>query len=261
MGCLNMLKLSKRLEMIAKQVPAGSRLADIGSDHALLPTYLVQQGQVTKAIAGEVNPGPFQAASKQVNEAQLIETIEVRLGNGLEVLAPGEVDVITIAGMGGALITSILEAGKTKLTGVGLLVLQPNVGEANVRTWLMANGWILTSEQILEEDNKIYEILTAVPAALTKLTNEDIYQTRELPEGLEANKELLLKLGPYLIEQKSEVWHRKWQFELGKLEMIRRQLSLSALEESRQKQQEMEQEMKQIREVLVCLQKDKASSN
>lgn len=256
-----MLKISKRLEQIANQVPVGSTLADIGSDHALLPTYLVQQNRITRAIAGEVNPGPFQAAAKQVKDAELNYKIEVRLGDGLEVISPNEVDVITIAGMGGALIASILEAGKAKLPGVKRLILQPNVGESNVRSWLIANGWVLTNEQILEEDHKIYEILTAVPADQTELTDAFVYRTRELEQGLQADRELLLKLGPYLLDRPTEVWHRKWQLELNKLDMIRHQLSLSTLEESKRKQQDVEREMKQIREVLACLPKDKASFN
>ncbi|MFH5182785.1 tRNA (adenine(22)-N(1))-methyltransferase [Paenibacillus sp. TAB 01] len=252
-----MLKISKRLEMIAGQVPSGSRMADIGSDHALLPTFLALQGKITKAVAGEVNPGPFQAAAKQVKEAQLQDRIEVRLGDGLAVISPDEVDVITIAGMGGALIASILEAGKAKLSGVGTLVLQPNVGESIVRSWLIDNDWILTGEQILEEDHKIYEILTAVPKAQTELDNEMIYRRRELVEHVALDRELLLKLGPYFIDRPDEVWFRKWSLELDKLDKIRRQMAMSDLDEAKRKRQELEEEMRQIREVLACLQKDR----
>lgn len=107
-----MLRISKRLEMIAGGVPTGSRLADIGSDHALLPVYLAQKKQIVKAVAGEVNLGPFQAASRQVRDSVLDQVIDVRHGNGLEVVEVGEIDVITIAGMGGALIADILEAAR-----------------------------------------------------------------------------------------------------------------------------------------------------
>ncbi|NOU95446.1 tRNA (adenine-N(1))-methyltransferase [Paenibacillus sp. LMG 31456] len=256
-----MLRLSKRLEMIAEQVPVGSRMADIGSDHALLPSYLAEQGRVSKAVAGEVNLGPYQAAAKQVRDAVLGSIIDVRLGDGLAVIEPGEVDVITIAGMGGALIATILEAGKDKLAGVSMLILQPNVGESFVRMWLLEHDWVLTREQILEEDGKIYEILTAVPAQLTEITNEKVYESRRVGEGIIANEELQLKLGPYLLQQPSSVWFLKWKLELDKLEMIRGQLAHSSLQESRSKEQIIEAEMKQIKEVLACLQKDKASFN
>jgi tRNA (adenine22-N1)-methyltransferase len=258
---LNMLRLSKRLETIANGVPEGSRLADIGSDHALLPVYLAQQKHIIKAVAGEVNEGPFQAASKQVREAGLEAIIDVRHGNGLEVVAAGEIDVITIAGMGGTLIADILEAGKHKLANVSLLILQPNVGEYNVRSWLLNNHWVLRDEQILEEDGKIYEVLTAAPVKLVKTSNEELYQERQLPNRMTVNRDMLLRLGPFLLHKPEAAWFRKWQSELDKLDMIMQRLALSALPESRVKERELQQEIDWIREVITCLQKDKASYN
>lgn len=256
-----MLRLSKRLEMIANGVPEGSRLADIGSDHALLPVFLAQQQRITKAVAGEVNEGPFQAASKQIMAAGLEAVIDVRHGDGLEVVAAGEVDVVTIAGMGGALITEILEAGKEKLSGVSLLILQPNVGEYNVRSWLLKHDWILRDEQILEEDGQIYEILTAAPSRLMSTSNAELYQTRKLPDGVQVERELLLKLGPFLLEKPEQAWFRKWQWELGKLNMIVHRLARSTQPESRNKENELQQEIERIKEVIACLQKDNMSSN
>jgi len=250
-----MVKLSKRLQMIADRVPAGSRLADIGSDHALLPTYLAQQGVITFGVAGEVNPGPFDAATRQVMECGLQARINVRLGDGLAVIQPGEVDVITIAGMGGSLIASILDAGKSKLQGVAKLILQPNVGEDQVRRWLNEQGWLLESEAILEEDGKIYEILTASPNGGAAL--ESLYQDKVLPDGKVVNKARLLQMGPYLIEQAPEVWFRKWDSELAKLAMIEGQLALSEAEASKAKAQQIGQEIQEIKEVLACLQKVK----
>jgi tRNA (adenine22-N1)-methyltransferase len=252
-----MVKLSQRLQMIADRVPQGSRLADIGSDHALLPTFLVQQGVVPSAVAGEVNPGPLEAAAKQVREAGLTDQIEVRLGDGLEVLQPGEVDIVTIAGMGGSLIASILEAGKAKLSGVSRLILQPNVGEEQVRRWLVKEGWLLTGEQILEEDGKIYEILCALKADNVQESNRVLYQERLLGQELRVSKDRLLMMGPFLMEEASRVWFRKWESELQKLEMIRGQLGQSASEASKLKAEELVREMAEIREVLECLQKAK----
>jgi tRNA (adenine22-N1)-methyltransferase len=264
------VKLSNRLQRIADKVPSFSRLADIGSDHALLPAFLVQAGIVTWAVAGEVNPGPLAAAEKQVKESGLNGKIEVREGNGLEVLSPGEVDVISIAGMGGSLIVSILEEGHEKLSGVKKLVLQPNVGEEQVRRWLDRHKWLLESEEILEEDGKIYEILTAVPvegnadheqsqdAANRSAQLTDLYQNRSFGHGKEIGKERQLQMGPYLLREAAEVWHRKWQSELEKLEMIHGQLSLSEAEASKLKAETIRKEIHDIREVLaLCSQKDK----
>ncbi|MEW9701623.1 tRNA (adenine(22)-N(1))-methyltransferase TrmK [Paenibacillus sp. SI8] len=253
-----MVKLSERLQMIAERVPQGSRLADIGSDHALLPTYLAQNGVVTFAVAGEVNPGPYEAAKRQVLESGLSKTISVRSGDGLAVIEPGEVDVITIAGMGGSLMASILDAGKEKLQGVSKLILQPNVGEDQVRRWLDEQGWFLETEAILEEDGKIYEILTAVPnEKQLKDQLQSLYQNRSLPGHKTVDKFRLLQMGPYLVTEAPAVWFKKWESELEKLNMIQTQLSHSSAEASKVKAEQIGQEIREIKEVLACLQKVK----
>ncbi|MBL0388332.1 tRNA (adenine(22)-N(1))-methyltransferase TrmK [Tumebacillus sp. ITR2] len=155
------MNLSERLERIASNVPPNVKVADIGSDHAYLPIYLVQKGIATSAVAGEVNDGPFKGADRHVRENGLADFISVRKGDGLAVLQPGEVDVITIAGMGGYNIREILEAGKEKLVGVTRLVLSPQGDSDRVRIWLQNHGWKLIDEDILTEDERIYEILVA----------------------------------------------------------------------------------------------------
>ncbi|MFC0216308.1 tRNA (adenine(22)-N(1))-methyltransferase TrmK [Paenibacillus chartarius] len=252
-----MIKLSNRLQQIADLVPKGAKLADIGSDHALLPSYLAERGMIAFAVAGEVNEGPFQAAVKQVREAGLTGRIEVRLGDGLSVLKPEEVDCITIAGMGGALIVSILTAGLDKLAGVRTLVLQPNVGEDTVRRWLLEHGWFLAKEHILEEDGKIYEVLTALRTSEADRANEELYEPRVLRPDLVVDKERLLQMGPYLLDQGSDVFIHKWMLELEKLERICKQLSQSAAEASRAKEDELRRFIRETEEVLSCLSKAK----
>ena len=193
---LNTEKLSYRLETVAKYIPSGYRLADIGSDHAYLPCHVIKKGIVDFAIAGEVVEGPFQSAKRQVFEEGLADKISVRKGDGLKVISIGEVDCITIAGMGGSLITSILEQGKDKLSEVKRLILQPNISAISIRVWLMNNGWELMAEEILEEDGKIYEILVA-----EKGNGERPYQ-----HGLEKG----LLFGPFLLEQYSQTFQKKW---------------------------------------------------
>lgn len=124
-----------------------------------MPCYVCSNDSTARAIAGEVNEGPLSSAIDTINTYQLQDVIEARLGNGLAVLQQGEVNQVVIAGMGGALIRSILENGKDKLNNVNLIIAQPNVDEKNVRSWYIENGFIIGDEAILEENGHIYEII------------------------------------------------------------------------------------------------------
>ena len=114
--------ISKRLETVASFVPQGAVLLDVGSDHAYLPIELVEKGHIEAAIAGEVVEGPYQSAVTNVESHGLTEKIQVRLANGLAAFEESDqVSVITIAGMGGRLIATILEDGLDKLATVSNL--------------------------------------------------------------------------------------------------------------------------------------------
>ena len=251
------IKLSARLRLIANQVPRGGKLADIGSDHALLPVYLAQRGIVASAIAGELNDGPFRAARKQVGIAGFAHTIAVRQGDGLSVLGSHEVDTVVIAGMGGSTITAIVEQGLDRLNGVSRLILQPNVGEALVRAWLLKRGWLLEDEHIVEEDGVIYEVLVARPeaGAEDKAAHERLYafvaQSANTPP---LDRELLLLLGPHQLRKAGATFMNKWERELDKRRRIISQLAQSSLDEARSKRLALEEEVHAIRRVLDCLQ-------
>ena len=208
---MNAERLSKRLDAVANNIQQGARLADIGSDHAYLPCNVVKRGIVSMAVAGEVAEGPYQSALEQVQVEELADQITVRKGDGLEVITPNEVDCITIAGMGGTLISNILDRGKAKLEGVQRLVLQPNVGSFAIRSWLIDNGWELIKEEILKEDGKIYEILVAEKGSPLKP-----YQEGNLEEGI--------LFGPFLLKVKTQVFREKWALEKKNWERILKQL-------------------------------------
>ncbi|CAM5204872.1 tRNA (Adenine22-N1)-methyltransferase OS=Ureibacillus acetophenoni OX=614649 GN=SAMN05877842_102228 PE=4 SV=1 [Ureibacillus acetophenoni] len=194
---MNAQKLSKRLETVASFVPTGAIIADIGSDHAYLPCYLIHKKIAKRAIAGEVVKGPFETAVRQVREEGLIHKVSVRLADGLEAIDESDkVDTITIAGMGGPLIVSILEKNPSALKSVTRLILQPNIHAKVIREWAVKNNWALLDEVILEEDDKIYEVL--------------VLQRGEMKLS---EKELLL--GKYLPVEKSKVFIKKWENEIA----------------------------------------------
>lgn len=240
MWCLrvNTDRLSARLATVAKYVPTDARMADIGSDHAYLPCYLVKNKDVSFAIAGEVALGPFQSAERNVLAEGLTDRISVRMGDGLEVIQPNEVDCITIAGMGGALIASILDNGKEKLSSVKRLVLQPNINAMSIRNWFINHNWELVAEEIMEEDGKIYEILVGEKGDPAKP-----YENNQLEKGL--------LLGPFLYPKKDETFKKKWSLEMKNWQRIYDQLEKAVpTEDTLEKKQELIKKMKLVEEVL-----------
>ncbi|KRN88855.1 tRNA (adenine(22)-N(1))-methyltransferase [Ligilactobacillus ceti] len=201
--------LSQRLLKVANYIPQGARLADIGSDHAYLPAYLLLNDAISFAVAGEVVPGPYENACHEVKKQNLNDKITVRLADGLAAIHPeDQIDTIAICGMGGTLITEILNANPEKLNNHPLLVLQPNVGEKNVRQWIVDHGYRILNEEILEEDHHIYEIIVAeyAPQTAEKLSLAD------------------LTFGPYLRKNKGEIFIKKWQSEQAKIQTVLKQL-------------------------------------
>ena len=199
---MNAKKLSKRLQTVASFVPTGAIVADIGSDHAYLPCYLVMNGIAKGAIAGEVVKGPYESAERQVRTEGLTEQIKVRLADGLAAVEPDDhVDTVTIAGMGGPLLVSILEKHPESLENVTRLILQPNIHAKVIREWALENGWAIYDEVILEEDDKIYEVIVLQRGAMT-ITEEE------------------LLLGPILINRQNDAFKLKWTKEIANWERV-----------------------------------------
>ncbi|WP_105956095.1 tRNA (adenine(22)-N(1))-methyltransferase [Apilactobacillus quenuiae] len=226
--------LSQRLKAVANYVPNNSRVADIGSDHAYLPVYLLKKGLIKYAIASEVAKGPLQNAKNEILKENLADKTDTRLANGLlSIGKEDEIDCVVIAGMGGILIRDILENGQNHLSGKEILVLQPNVGEDILRNWLMNNNYVIKNEQILREDGHNYEIIEA-----QKVNDKIIYTLEEL------------KFGPILLEKKSSVFIEKWQNEIKRLENIISNMDNMKGPKPISKIHKMQKEIKEIKEVL-----------
>lgn len=230
--------LSKRLKKVASFVTDGAVVADIGSDHAQLPVYLVQEGIIHEAIAGDVNIGPLQAAKNQIEKYNLQNKIKAKLGNGLEVIEGEAVDTIVIAGMGGPLIAQILEDGKERLKSVSRLILQPNIAAEHIRKWLINEDWELKDEVILEEGGHIYEILVAEKGNPLAPYREELHKE--------------IWLGPFLLQKKCAIFKKKWSSELQQLEKINDQLSAikASSNETNERKSEIEEKINWLREEL-----------
>ena len=220
--------ISKRLSIVASFVPQGAILLDVGSDHAYLPIELVESGKIERAIAGEVVVGPYQSAVKNVETHGLVDKIQVRLANGLAAFEEADqVSTITIAGMGGRLIATILEEGLDKLANVERLILQPNNREDELRVWLQVHGLQIVAESILEEAGKYYEIIV-VEAGTMNLSASEV------------------RFGPFLSQEASPVFVEKWQKEVAKLEFALSQIP----EKNQEERQVLAEKIQAIKEVL-----------
>lgn len=159
------LVLNPRLAAVAAMVLPGAPMADIGTDHAYLPVYLVAAGLCPRAVAADRMPGPLSAAERTVAAAGLTGRIDLRLGDGLAVLAPGEVATVVLAGMGGALMQRILAARPEVVARLRRLVLQPNGGAESLRRYVASMGWAIAAEEVVAEAGRLYIVMAAEPAA------------------------------------------------------------------------------------------------
>jgi tRNA (adenine22-N1)-methyltransferase len=183
-----------RLERVAAHVPAGARLADIGSDHAYLPVALMRRGVIVAAVAGEVALTPFYSAERTVRENGLEQRITVRQANGLAAIeAEDGITAISLCGMGGETIRDILDSGKALLSGRERLILQPNGGEQPLRQWLMDNGYRILAEEVLRENRFDYEIIVAERSGPVTYSAEELY------------------FGPQQMQARSPAFLLKWQ--------------------------------------------------
>ena len=157
-------------------------LADIGTDHAYIPVYLVECGIAKNAVASDVAVGPSKRAENNIKLHGFSDKISVVVGNGLEKIE--NADVFVIAGMGGNMICDILKDGDVKAKAASCIVLQPMTCVFDVRKFLFENGYEIIFEDLAEEDDKIYNILTV--KAGNQTSSNEIYH----------------HLGGYLIENR-----------------------------------------------------------
>lgn len=167
--------MTPRLLAVADCVTAGSRLADIGTDHAYLPAYLVQKGMIPSALAMDLRVGPLQRAQENIRKYHLEDKIETRLSDGLEKLESGEADEVAIAGMGGILIAEILNAAQRLWEQPIRFILQPMTAAEELRKFLEQNDFCIERETLAEEEHKIYQIFCAVRGTMQVNCESDYY--------------------------------------------------------------------------------------
>ena len=229
------MELSKRLTAVAGLVTEGASVADIGTDHGYVPIYLMKNKIAVKAIAMDINRGPLERARMHIIGHGLKGKIETRLSDGLEKIEPGEVDTIIAAGMGGGLVIKILEEGKEVVKLLHACILQPQSEIIKVRKYLNNNGFIIETEEMVEEDYKFYPMMRVVHGK---------------PEAYEEYEYLY---GKRLLEMKHPVLKKYLLREKEIQESIVRQLTASKESISaKERLEEMEEEIAFNRQALRC---------
>ena len=176
-----------RLETIASLVPVGSIVADVGTDHGLLPVLLVEQGRSTKVYAIDNKPGPLRGAYALTKE---IPNITLVLADGIQGLAD-DVNTIVIAGLGGRTIVDILATIPSR---IDTLVISAHVAMPLVRKTLSTMGYAIDAEALVEEAGTFYEIARFIQGE-ANYTEADYY------------------CGPLLRQERSTIWQR-WMEQL-----------------------------------------------
>ncbi|MBI5975670.1 tRNA (adenine(22)-N(1))-methyltransferase [Staphylococcus canis] len=223
-----MIPINKRLKKVSEYIK-GKTLADIGSDHAYLPIYCLEHKMIQSAIAGEIIKGPYNAAIKNVQLYGYTDNIDVRLGSGLTILnQDDEIDTVTICGMGGPLITKILNEGFSYLNSTPRLVLQSNIQSEPIRRFLEQHNYSIIEETLIKDRQHIYEVIVAEQGEMN-LSNQQF------------------RFGPLLLKQRNQLFYEKWNREYEALEDIIKNLDPN---QHKKRYQEIKLLQKEIKEVL-----------
>ncbi len=217
--------LSLRLKTIENLVEHGKIIADIGTDHALLPVELVLSGKVKKAYAVDNKNGPFLRAQQYIKASGCETLIEATLSDGLSSVAE-DADCWIIAGMGYETATQILDQ-RPQVQANQQLIIQINHGVDDLRKYLMNNKWQIIDERIVY-DAHYYQIIKAIRVdSVVRLRTEDI------------------EYGPMLRKEKSSVFTEYWQFQMQKLKKI-----VNQLDRGSKRAQQLQKQINSIKNML-----------
>lgn len=155
-----MINLTPRLLKTAELIAPCKKLADIGTDHAYIPVYALQNDLAETVVASDINEGPLNNAAKTVKQYGFEDRVVLRLSDGLENIEETEADAVVIAGMGGELIAKII--GDTPwLKNNKQIIMQPMTHFEDLRAFLCDNGYIITKETVVREGKRLYLALSA----------------------------------------------------------------------------------------------------
>lgn len=228
------MQLSNRLETLTKYVPKGSRVIDVGTDHAYIPIYLIKNQIATSCMATDINKGPLIKAEHNMAKYH-ISNIKLKQTSGLQGITEDDGNIIMISGMGGYLIIDILKAALPVVKAADRLILQPQQDIDKVRHFLHENGFKIVTEDFAKDDDKYYTVLV-------------------VEKGHESyTKAYEYLYGKCLIEKKLPLFKEWLEKKCEKLEEIQGHLAAQEGPQVIQRKEELEKEIEQIQEVIACL--------
>ena len=189
---MEQFKINDRLLTAIHFVRNGKRFADIGTDHAYLPIYLITQGIISTAIAADINKGPLEKADENIAKYGLNSQISTVLCDGLAKIDSNSVDDIAIFGMGGELIVKIIDEANWLKDTDKRLILQPMTHTEKVREYLAKNGYKIIDETLSRDRGKIYQTICAEYDGFIREYDNFVYLFGEYI--LENPNELLVEL-------------------------------------------------------------------
>ncbi|HHX67783.1 MAG: class I SAM-dependent methyltransferase [Miniphocaeibacter sp.] len=198
-----------RLIKIINMIENNSIVADIGTDHGLIPIFLSEKNIAKKIIASDISEKSLYKLIEKLNNSYLLDNIETRVSDGLGKYKPFEMDTIVISGMGGLLITDILKKDLTIAKSANNLILQANNSLYELRKFLHENGFKIIEEDDLFENDKYYQIIKT-EVGLEKYENKYEYEFGKLliekkSKSLYEQLNRLIKINSNLIEDLKEI--------------------------------------------------------
>lgn len=154
-----MFSLDERLSLCASFVREGAALADIGTDHAYLPVWLMLNGKIRSAVAADVRKGPLENAISNIEKSGVSDKVTAVLSDGLDNILPEQADDIVIAGMGGELMVKIIDRTEWLRNSDKKLILQPMTRADYLRRYLWGNGFVIESEKACISCGKAYSVM------------------------------------------------------------------------------------------------------
>lgn len=225
------LNTSKRIHEILKLIPSCKKVADIGTDHGILPILLSNSGICEEIIATDISRESLDKLVRKLEENPEINNISTIVSDGLSKISEPYPDVVVISGMGSRLIIKILEDAKEKAKSIKTFIFQPNTTVDELRVYLHENGYKITNESFVYENSRYYNIIS------TETGNEE-YELK-----------CHYKYGKILLENRNEDLKQHLLDEKNRFEKLLSDL-LKMEDKSQKRIDELQEELKTVMEAL-----------